>query len=546
MYKYLTIIIVLLSLSGLYSQDDKHINSYFITGTRQYSLDTLALQKAQEVSKESAGLLEKEIDPTKYLLGPGDVFKIMALGAKTFEVEAVISPEGKLLISDIGSVNLKGKYLSEADSLIKDKVSKIFKSQSIFVVLSKIREFKVIVSGAVLKPGIVPATAVDRVSEVIEKVGGFKYDASIRKISLFRDNEKVYKPVDLLKFYMTGDRNANPTLTGGDHIIVPTSSEKESIEIYGDVASPGKFEFVEGDSLSTLIRFAQGFLKSSLLDSVEIARFIENTSIVNRWFVDLSSWKNIITSQSPLPGDFPLHSGDRVFVRQIRDWNNDRVVAITGEVNYPGYYAINKDDTRVRDVIERAGGYTNLASPESSILIRQKEIQKSDPQMDRLSRTPYSEMSDNERRYFQARISEKKGLMALDFKKIMSDPKSEDNILLIDQDSIFVPQKKNFINIQGRVNNPGMVLFNPAYSWLDYINQAGGFGFRADDNETLIVKPKGEQYLASDMKYIIEPGDNILVPPKSEVKFVEVFTTSLTIAAQLLTIVGVIMALRRF
>ncbi|TAL70667.1 MAG: hypothetical protein EPN82_01720 [Bacteroidetes bacterium] len=531
----------------LFSQEEEKeqnwLDNYFITGSRKKQYDTNAVQRAQELAKESAGLQEKEIDPQKYLLGPGDEFTIMVLGAKTIEVEATISPEGKLIIPEIGTVNLKGKTLAEADTLIKKHAARIFKNNEVYLALKKLRRFKVIVSGAVRKPGIVPATAVDRVSEVIEKAGGLKYNASIRKISLYRNEPSNCLKVDLLRFFMTDEKETNPTVNGGDHIVVPTSNIKESIGIYGEIGSEGDFEYVEGDSLSTLIKFGQGFLESSFLDSVEITRFRPNTSYIDRWTVNISSWRHIFDTTKHLDGDFPLLTGDRVFIRQIVNWNNDKMIAVTGEVNYPGYYAINQGETRVSDILERAGGTTDNSSLESALMIRKAEIQKSDPQMERLYRTPYSEMSENERRYFQAKIVEKKGMMAIDFEKIKNNPLSEDNILVMDKDSIYVPQKRNFVNIQGRVNNPGMIIYNKNYNWLDYINLAGGFGFRADDGETLIVKPKGEQFLAENMNYTIEPGDNILVPPEAESQFT--FYTGLTIVTQLVTILGVILALTK-
>ncbi|OGU17436.1 MAG: hypothetical protein A2X61_09035 [Ignavibacteria bacterium GWB2_35_12] len=547
---FLSVLILLIILPfQLFSQEEEKeqnwLDNYNISASRKKQLDTLAIHRAQELAKESTGLQEKEIDPQKYILGPGDEFIIMVLGAKTIEVEAAISPEGKLLIPEIGTVNLKGKTLAEADTLIRKQAAKIFKTNEVYLALKKLREFKVIVSGAVRKPGIVPATAVDRVSEVIEKAGGLKYNSSVRKITLYRTEPKNYIKVDLLKFYMTNDKESNPTVIGGDQIIIPTSNIKESIGIYGEIGSEGDFEFVEGDSLSTLIKFGQGFFESSFLDSVEIARFHPNTSYIDRWTVNISSWRRIFDTTKSLEGDFPLQTGDRVFIRPIVDWNNDKMIAITGEVHYPGYYAINQGETKVSDILDRAGGVTDNGSLESALMIRKAEIQKADPQMERLYRTPYSEMSENERRYFQAKIVERKGLMALDFEKIKNNYQSDDNILLMDRDSIFVPQKRNFVNIQGRVNNPGMVIYNKNYQWLDYINLAGGFGFRADDGETLIVKPKGEQFLAENMNYTIEPGDNILVPPEAEVKFMDILTTSLTIVTQLVTIIGVIIALKR-
>ena len=85
-----------------------------------------------------------------------------------------------------------------------------------------------------------------------------------------------------------------------------------------------------------------------------------------------------------------------------------------------------------------------------------------------------------------------------------------------------------------------MITYNPNFTYLDYIKQAGGFGFRADDDETFIVKSKGQQFLAKKMDYEIESGDYILVPPEPEITFFEIFTTSLTIATQLMTIFGVV------
>ena len=48
------------------------------------------------------------------------------------------------------------------------------------------------------------------------------------------------------------------------------------------------------------------------------------------------------------------------------------------------------------------------------------------------------------------------------------------------------------------------------------------------------------------MNYKLDPGDTILVPPEEEdATFFEIFTTALTIATQLVTIVGVVITLVR-
>jgi protein involved in polysaccharide export with SLBB domain len=315
------------------------------------------------------------------------------------------------------------------------------------------------------------------------------------------------------------------------------------IEIYGEVADPGIFEFVEGDSLSTLIKFAQGFLNSALLDSVEFARKNESGSDMTTKYLNLNSWRDILFSGKPLPGDFALKSNDRCYIRKYPQWLENDYVILEGEVKYPGKYAIRKDIDKVSDVINRAGGFTDKAEVQNIEFIRQIDLKVKDPEIERLSRLVPSEMSKSELRYFQVKINEKKGAMSINFNNIRSNTGSDDNITLKSQDSIIVPSQNDFVNVQGRVNNPGKVRFKSGLTYLDYVTLAGGFAFRADIDETFLNKPKGAQFLARKMDYEIEPGDVILVPTQIDVTFMETFTTVLTIATQLMTIAGVVIAI---
>jgi len=107
--------------------------------------------------------------------------------------------------------------------------------------------------------------------------------------------------------------------------------------------------------------------------------------------------------------------------------------------------------------------------------------------------------------------------------------------------------KTGFINVQGKVVNPGFVKYKPEFNYMDYINAAGGFAFRADESETTINKKRGgEQFLASKTnKYIIEPGDNISVPPETEITFMEAATTVLTILSPIISMIAVIVAITK-
>lgn len=540
----LLIIVFLFSLILIFPDNSySQLNYYNITGAKRGYIDTLAFERAGKIAKENEGQIEKEIDPANYIVGPFDEFTISFGTVGVRDIITEISPDGNIILKNIGVVNLKGKTLEQSYKLIIDKIKTVYKTDNIFITLTKLRTFKVTVSGIVQKPTMVTASALDRVSEIIDRAGGFKEESSIRKIILIKSetNEKIN--VDLQRYYSLAEKDANPFVLGGDHIIVNRLSINESIELSGEVASPIECEFVKGDKLSTLIKYGQGFLNSSFLDSVEISRYNPNTREFKRFFVNLNSWKDKIFKNENLENDIELMSGDKVYIRKIRDWDKIKYVYITGEINYPGYYSLNEGIESVADLINRAGGFRKDAALEAVEFIRQNESERKDEELLRLEKILPSEMSKGEQRYYQAKVREKKGAVAINFFNVINDYKSDDNILLVHKDSIIVPRKKDYINIQGRVNNPGIIPYNKNFSFEDYIILAGGYGFRADVDETFITKARGEQFLAKNKDYILEPGDAILVPPEKETSFIEVFTNALTIATQLVTIMGVVITI---
>ncbi len=514
-----------------------------VTGGAESAQDTSKVNQLLENSSMSGGLLDGAINPKEYKVGPGDEFIINIVSSKSEQVRATILPDGRILIRNVGVVDLQDKTLEESYELIEKEVRKVYNSKEISVILSNIRRFKVTVSGQTFTQATVAATSTERVNEVVNKVGGFDKKSSLRNIRLLRKDTII--KVDLIKFFNIGDKSVNPYVTGGDQIIVPPYNSKSTIEINGEVPKKIEVEYIEGDSLSTLIKMAQGFLNSSDLSSVEISRLESDGVSVEKLYVDLSSWTESLYLSNSLPNDMELRPGDRVYVKKKENWRTPSYVKVLGEVKYPGKYTIEIGKTRISDIIERAGGFDDDAYESASILIRQKEMERTDAELERLKTIDRSEMTKSELKYFQARISEKKGLMAVNFKNAVEDPSSVDNILLQNKDSIIVPEKIDFINIQGRVNSPGNVQYNEDFDYLDYIALAGGFGYRADIDETFVTKSKGEQFLAEDYNYSLEPGDTILVPPEEEVTFFEIFTSALTIATQLVTVVGVIITLVR-
>ncbi len=492
--------------------------------------DTVGVKNAVKLAEETQGIVEKAVDPDEYILGPGDFLLVNINGAQPLSFDIPVTPDGRVLVPAVPAVDVRNTTLADAQVKIIESVKSVYRGQVVDVSLRKLKTFKVSLLGAVRKPMVVSAGGTDRVSEVIDRAGGMLSTASLRRIHIDREGGQRI-PVDILRYFSTGEERFNPYVLGGDKITVPYIIDEDCIYVEGSVYQPGPYEFVAGDSLLDMISYAHGMTSMALPDSVEISHYEES---------GMRMVRNVVSLRER-GGNVAMHFGDRVYVRQ-RTGAYDRIeIAIDGGVAHPGRYAITPKVDRLADIIQRAGGYTDDAQPETGLLYRRKDFTWWDKELDRLSKMKMENMNDNEMRYYRTKSSENMGLVSVDFQKIMTSGDPNDNPILVDKDSIYIPKSTNYVNLIGRVIKPGRVPYDKKLGYMDYIKRAGGFGLHADEDEVLIQKGSGELHRASDYLYKMDPGDNILVPERSDVRFIDVFTKALAITAQLATIVGVVL-----
>ena len=126
---------------------------------------------------------------------------------------------------------IKDNTLNEVYKLIEKSIKKVYTTNQIYIVLYKVRQFKVRLSGNVPKSMTIPVYATDRVSEVLDKAGALKANSSTRKIKIIRAETKEVLDVDLTKYFTNVDERLNPYVQGGDNIIVPEISKDVEIHI---------------------------------------------------------------------------------------------------------------------------------------------------------------------------------------------------------------------------------------------------------------------------------------------------------------------------
>jgi protein involved in polysaccharide export with SLBB domain len=399
-----------------------------------------------------------------------------------------------------------------------------------------IQPITVTIGGNFFVNGSLEASALERVDTFISRIMALApkqvvtYIYPLREIKLKRRNGDQIK-IDLFKFRFTGDFKYNPYLMNDDVLIFPGFDffdERNIIDITGAVnGQTTRFQFAEGDKLSDAIIFAGGInLSYDNVVSAEISRLSDKGEKEEVTIVSLNS-------------DILLQRGDRI--RVLFNENNKKVykVLVLGEVNQPGYVFITKNNSTIKEVIQKAGGFTDKAWLERSDLIRgtseanllQTNALRQMFTKEENYRTFYTEKYMNtvllEQIKFlrmndqyaedsltvildnMLRVLQTKSI--IDFSKVLSDTSSDSKFIVQHDDIIVIPQKEDLVYVFGQVNNPGYIKFEPQKKHDYYINKAGGLGKRAE-NDVKLIKGTSYAWVNDDENTKIEPGDFIYIP----------------------------------
>lgn len=485
------------------------------------------VRSAPAVEPDRPGLLDLPGGPvvdSLYVVGPGDRFLLGEPGGDPQFVELVVDLEGNLAVPGLGVFPVSGVSLDAARARLLSEIRRLRPRAELNLTLIEARRFRVYLLGQLSTPGSYPANGLDRVSDLIDRVGNLKGTASKRRITRFGTGGDTMR-VDLLRFQLLGDARLNPYLRDGDRIVVPYAGR--SVEIFGAVHDPGAFEFVDGERVSGLIELAGGLLPNALPDSIRLVRpgRVEGTEVEIRF-------------------DFPqsdpaLRARDQVFIRTDPNYDRGPVVTLEGEFVYPMVLPIREGETRVRDVILAAGGFTAEAAIDEAALIRtQRGEQLQDLEYERLKQLPVADMRETEYQYFKMKSRERPGKMQVDFRAVLADSNHADNIPLARGDLITVPRLSEYIQVSGQVANPGAVRFEPGLRVSDYVERAGGYSWNARKSRLTLIRATTGEWIRnpgdSDMP---QPGDVVWVPEKPDRDYWGIFKDTMLVAGQVATVV---------
>jgi protein involved in polysaccharide export with SLBB domain len=147
--------------------------------------------------------------PLDYVIGPGDKLFIDIYGQSENYYQSEVSPDGDVILENIGPVNLNGLSLENAKKRLLSRFKTIYtgiNNKATFVNISVgiPRAIRVNIVGEVNLPGTYNFSAFNTVYNAIYVAGGITEKATLREIKLYRNN-KLVNTVDVYKFLNKGD-----------------------------------------------------------------------------------------------------------------------------------------------------------------------------------------------------------------------------------------------------------------------------------------------------------------------------------------------------
>ena len=389
------------------------------------------------------------------------------------------------------------------------------------VTVSKLNSYyenRIAVSGAVYQPGTYEFGGdIKTVRQLVAKAGGVRPEAFLNRAVLHREHED--KTLEVLSFNLgrvLDGQDPDIVLQNNDELFItsePDIRERGDMKISGMVTNPGVFPFAENTTVEDLIIMAGGLREGASLARVDVARRKRDAN----GLVQTSELGEII-SLSLKDGfvddggqRFYLQPYDEVTVHRSPSYNVQTHVTLTGEANFPGTFTMTNRNERLSDLVKKAGGATGYAYLAGARLFRNMSDDERSQILDILKFQNNENVAEVDTTNIYRMMN--KYRVAIDLETALSNPGSDQDIVLVEGDVLDIPVVRSTVRILGEVMMPSVISYDSRKHFKDYINDSGGFSAEAKRGKCYVVHMNGnsEKLRVGTRIY---PGDDIVVPAK--------------------------------
>lgn len=372
--------------------------------------------------------------PRNYVLAGGDKVYIDISGSAEANYERVITPDGSIILPDVGTINLSGLTIEQATARLNNRLSSAIAgladgTASLNLTLGDVRSIKVNIIGEASVPGTYTLPSLATLFNAIYAAGGVSDIGSLRNIRLVRDGKQI-AVLDVYDYLIGGKQEVNVGLAEGDMIII--NPYEELVKVKGKVKRPRVYELKKGQSVAEILDYAGGFMGQAYKDNVTITRKSGRLHTIH----------NVPSEEF---GNFAMSDGDRLVVGDVIDLYANRVT-IDGAVWRPGDYELGDSVLSLKQLIHKAEGVRGDAL---------------------MSRTQVTRLRDD----FTVEV------LSVDLGDLLADKIPD--VELKPEDIISIPSVNSIregytITTKGEVNNPNIMPYRSNMTIEDVILLSGG------------------------------------------------------------------------
>jgi len=161
-----------------------------------------------------------------YRLGVGDRLKIDYLLTPELTQDAVVEPDGFVSLRVAGRLAAQNLTPSELEGAVRDASARRLRQPIVSLSVTEARSARIIVGGAVQRPGVYPLSARASTLEAIMLAGGFSPESRMDQVVVIRQRPgapAMLRTIDLRRFVESGGADTGIALASEDIVFVPRS-----------------------------------------------------------------------------------------------------------------------------------------------------------------------------------------------------------------------------------------------------------------------------------------------------------------------------------
>lgn len=409
--------------------------------------------------------------------------------------------------------------MMDADSLMVDSVIPFY-------------ENRLTITGAVWRPGEYELSpTVNTVKELVKQAAGLKGDEFAGRAQITRLNEDFTTTVIAVDIRgILSGVSPDVELKPEDQLYIPSLfdlREPYTIKVSGAVNfTDTVLPYRKSLTVEDAIMMAGGLKESAATVNVEVARRIKDTKAEQNsnqtaevFNFTLNDNLGLLPADGKTSGTvFTLEPFDEVYVRYSPGYKEQQVIRIDGEITFAGDYVLAVKNSRLSDIVAKAGGITPDAYVKGASLKRKL----TEDEMRRLE--TLLELSSNKQSRDSVALSLeniKDYSVGIDLEKALANPGTAHDVVLRDGDKLYIPQLQSTVKINGAVTYPNSVTYTKGMSVGDCLSQAGGYNDIARKYPIVIymngkVATTKKSFIFFKRYPKIEPGCEIVVPTKTQ------------------------------